>query len=63
MQGCVLEAAGVPSNIANALLDLKTNKDQTVIDIKKVRAQLIHTCTDSIAIAGPANFTNELKRL
>ena len=40
-----------------ALLDLSTNKDQIVTDIRTTMAHLIHICTDSIVVLGHVNST------
>ena len=56
MCGCALNAIVATSNIANMLLDLKTNKDQTGTNIMKALTQ---TCTDSKAILGHVQSTIE----
>ena len=63
MQGRVSKAIEVISYIAKAVLDLKTNKDQIVINIQDGHniAPVIHTCTDSIATLGHVNSTTEQK--
>lgn len=62
MQGCIFKVTGAIPYIANELLDLKTNKDQTVNDIIKSMTSLIHTCADSLTIMGCVNPTVEQNR-
>lgn len=45
----VLKAIGAPSNIADSLIDLKSNQFLSANDMQKVFPPVIHVCTDSIA--------------
>ena len=55
MQGYVLKALGAISGIANMLLDLNANQEQTLNNIMKAMALLMHTCTDSVATLHSVN--------
>ena len=61
-QGCVLKAIGAISNIANNLLNLKSNKTLSASDLRKELAPIIHDCTDSIAILSHTNAEIEQNR-
>ena len=57
------KAIGAIASIVNTLLDLKTNRDWTITQIRKVTTPLIHTFTDSIVILDHVNVTIEYIKL
>ena len=59
---CVLKAIGVFSNIANSLLDLKSNKSLSTNDMRKALAPFIHVCTEFIALLSHLNSEIEQNR-
>ena len=65
MQGCIFKVTGAIPYIANELLDLKTNKDQTVIHIQVTNvAPLIHAHAPTqqpfwVMLTPPLNKAND----